>query len=202
MGFWKRINLWPKSEASWGSTPPKIKSDAPTAAEYYRDLLAQSRQQRSVATIPNGSGRQATDMMHELFTMATNQGLEIALFSGELQEAVYEPLVDDLEKFLAPKGRGGTEPKIRVLTEKDPAGLIANPFCEMLSRSPEAEILQASPIAKPMPHFMLVGLDAYRVEKDHGTMEAVGSFNDPGHVVTLLLKQRFDSAWEAARAAI
>lgn len=200
LGCWNPLK--PKPVSWWGSAPVRIRSDATTAAGYYRDLLSQSRQQRSVATIQSGSERQATEMMRELFKLASEAQLDISLFTDRLTQSVFDPLVDELAEFLGAGNIDQTEPRIRVLVEDDLSRMTDNRFYQTLVAWPrKAAIERVLQTAKPSAHFLLVGIDAYWVETNHDTFEADGCFADPGKVVTVLLQDRFDTAWQAARAA-
>lgn len=129
----------------------------------------------------NSSPRHASYLMHKLLQKAIQQKEPVSIVSGALHAEVFEDqsLLTSLQAAL----KEGIP--VRVVSENEVDGGVGNKFASALLDSEVGELLVSKPGQmiydgdKHLPHFMLVGRKAFRLEIDHDSVTAYGCFNEP-----------------------
>lgn len=148
------------------STSPKIKDD-------FVELVEKSREKKSSQTIYNASIEHAEVLLKNLFKVAIDNKKDVKIVSGNLNDDFYKKLVDDARKAF----EKGCKVSLIVLNQK--VDLKDNAFANAVKNNASGEVLQQTKSTTCfLPHFMLVGKDAFRIEKDHEQTKAIASFND------------------------
>ena len=121
----------------------------------------------SSSEIDNGSIEHAKIVVKYLFKMAEEKKLDVKIATGCLDGAFYSNFTESAKNILKNN-------KISIISHDEPDESI---FKTLISESENASLLTAGNKVMSLPHFILVGDKAYRIEEDNMLMTARASFN-------------------------
>lgn len=155
----------------------------------FEDIVADCQKHDRNQYISNASISHAGVLVRNLFAAALRRKKNVAILTGELYAPFYDQLIEKAS-ILLEEGI-----KIRVLVIKADK-LSDNQFADLLLGVDSESIKVASDEDQDQMHFILVGDDAFRLETDADTMEAMANFNDPWIGGNLSIK--FERCWTSA----
>ncbi|MGV6839306.1 MAG: hypothetical protein ACWA40_03845 [Planktomarina sp.] len=148
----------------------------------YETQVEQARKSKSADILENLAMGHAKVVVLNLFQYAVDHKVDVKIISGTLNEECYDaPVVQLAKKVLL------NENRIDVLLTEADDDIHENAFAQLLNGNPNATLRS---IQSDVPHFIVVGETAFRLEKDHDKVEAFLSFNHPE--TAKILSSRFD----------
>lgn len=177
---------------------------ASVPAARYQRFIAGLRRSRSGVVFDNWDGEHAQNVIHDLLTLAaghargiwgrgrSTEPMPVFIVSGGLAPIVYDSLVDVVKKVL---GQGIS---VRILTEKSENEMLSNEFYKVVNDATGGVVRTLHTDDIEMTHFTLVGDVAYRIETNKGELSAKCSFHDEAGLVTHILREDFEKAWDRA----
>lgn len=139
----------------------------------FRKLVEKYYKQNSSESISNGSIEHAKVLAKYLFRVALDKNEEVRITTGSLEKDFYENFTDIIKKILIKK-------KVSIISENTCAN---STFQEAIEESENGSIQVFKPKKnaqiQSLPHFILVGDGAYRLETNDKLKIATASFNRP-----------------------
>ena len=150
----------------------------PEIEKAYENKVEQARKTESDEILENLSITHAYVVVHNLFQMAAEKGLDVKIVSGTLNAECYNEELTKLARKIL--DNGNNIEVLYTLQPKDSEGNLqkldkSSPFYKLISEK-KCFLKHADEDAK---HFIIVGDQAFRVETNTHIMKAYLSFNSP-----------------------
>ncbi len=163
---------------------------AQLAGDEFAKLVEQSCRERSPRIIHNASFDHARILIRCLLQLAGRDKAKVKLVSGSLRPEFYGELVGALRTSMDQ----GAQVEAIVLDAKAPLG--SNQFAETIRERGKLLVNRGNISPSELPHFIVVGPDAFRMENDQEQAKAIASFNNAE--IGQVLVQFFDRLSEAS----
>ncbi|MBI5562050.1 MAG: hypothetical protein HY894_04240 [Deltaproteobacteria bacterium] len=138
----------------------------------FEALVEKCRSKRLPTIIYNASKDHAEALCKNLLQVAVEERKDVRIVSGNLDSDFYGRMEADVRKALE------TGCKVDLIVLNAETDLSNNAFAKAV-RQMNGNVLQQSTGRIVSPHFMLVGKELFRIEKDHEQAKAIASFNNP-----------------------
>jgi len=154
----------------------------------FRKLVKKHYRQNSSESISNGSIEHAKVLAKYLFRFANEENKEVRITTGSLEKDFYENFTEIIQKILHNN-------KVLIISENT---CDTSTFKEAVTASKNGSIQVFKPEKnaqiQSLPHFILVGDSAYRLETNDKLKIATASFNRPS--VGEFLKSIFQAIYK------
>jgi hypothetical protein len=137
----------------------------------FEDIVKRCYQKNSDEEISNGSIKHAKILADYLFRYAKEKNKDIKIVTGSLDGGFYNNFSDIVKEIL-------TKNKVSIISEKPYED---SSFSQEIKKSANGtiKIISKDDKVTSLPHFILIGDCAYRLETDDRLKLATASFNRP-----------------------
>lgn len=144
-------------------------------ATEFQDLVNMCYKTRSPRLISNMSFAHAHVLIEKLFRLARDRKQDVRIITGSLNDEFYSEHASDVTNFLS-DGAG----KLEVIVVDPRWNATNNRFAKAAvdGKGTLLKVRQRTSMVG-VPHFLLVGKEAFRVERDPEQVQAVASFFSP-----------------------
>ncbi len=141
----------------------------------YEEIVKFHRKKESGAVLENLSNAHAKILFENLLEVAAEKGEKVYIYSGTLNKEFYEQLTKTIKSTMEK-----SDVFVAVAKPREKNQVANNAFAEAV-KSGGGELKEGAEsfMGEDFPHFILVGNNRYRFEKDDTTKEAIACFNDP-----------------------
>lgn len=147
----------------------------------FEKLVEKNYKGRTTERISNGSLEHAKILVKYLFRLAIEEKQDVKIMTGSLQADFYDNFSAEAKNLLNQGNR------ISVISLCQPK---CGRFFDAVKENPRGSIAIAGEKMESIPHFVLVGNSAYRLETDDYRKSAIGVFNNTD--VGSFLAEMFD----------